>query len=186
MKLFLSLFLAITTSISYAKESDNLSIRPIVGFERVQKLVPSPSMKTRFTYGVEALYKLPVGTAEAEVTKAQDDSLDLGVTPNVKYEDEELKARIGLRGTMGSGFFSAYVRGGAQGRQNKQTKTVNGVSTTSTTVSKVQPYVGTGLGVHVGSYFSLDAGVTVVYAPTSKGGLSDFEYSPTLGFGIHF
>lgn len=186
MKLFLSLVLVVTASIAFAKEGDNLSIRPIVGFERVQKLVPNPSMKTRLTYGVEALYKLPVGTAEAEVTKAQDDSVDLGVSPNVKYQDEELKARIGLRGTMGSGFFSAYLRGGAQGRQNKQTKTVNGVSTTTTTLSKVQPYVGTGLGIHLGNYFSLDAGVTVVYAPTSQGGLSDFEYSPTVGFGIHF
>lgn len=186
MKLFFGLFLALTTTVSFAKERDNLSIRPIVGFERVQKFVPSPSMKTRLTYGVEAIYKLPIGDAEAEVTRAEDDSVDLGVSPTIKYKDEELKARIGLRGTAGSGFFSAYLRGGAQGRQNKQTKTVSGVSTTTTTISKVQPYIGTGLGIHVGSYFSLDAGVTVVYTPTTKGGLSDFEYSPTLGFGLHF
>jgi hypothetical protein len=63
---------------------------------------------------------------------------------------------------------------------------VSGVSTTSTTLSKVQPYIGTGFGVHVGSYFSLDAGITAVYAPTTVGGLSDFELSPTVGFGFHF
>lgn len=186
MKFSIIAFLILFSTYSFSAEGDNLSIKPIVGFERVQKLVPNPSMKTRFVYGVEALYSLPVGTAEAEITKAQDDSVDLSTTPNIRYKDEEVKGKIGLRGTMADGYFSMYLRGGAQIRQNQQTKTVDGQSSTSTSTTKVQPYIGTGIGINVASYFSLDAGITVVYTPSNKSGLSDFEYSPTMGFGIHF
>jgi hypothetical protein len=88
MKFISIIVLIVSSSFALGKEGENLSIKPIVGFERVQKLVPNPSMKTRLTYGIEALYKLPIGQAEAEVTKAQDDSIDLGVSPNASYKDE--------------------------------------------------------------------------------------------------
>jgi hypothetical protein len=165
---------------------DNLKITPIVGFERVQKFVPSPHMKTRLIYGAQAVYALPFGAAEAEYTHGQDNSIDLSVSPNVSYKDVEDKIKLGLRGTANYGFLSTYLRGGAQGRQNKQTKTVSGTSTTSTTLSKVQPYLGTGVEINLLNVFSLNADITAVYAKTSDPNLSPYEISPSLGFSLKF
>lgn len=184
MKLLFFFISTISVGPSWAaSSSENLTITPIVGVERIQKLVPTPTMKTRTIFGARALYKLPVGAAEAEYTHGQDSSYDSA--SSTTYKDVGDKAKIGLRGSLSMGpFLSSYLRGGAQGKQTKLTKTVSGASSTTSTTTKVNPYVGTGLAIHLMQFFSLTADVTAVYAPTSTGGLSDYEISPTIGFSV--
>ncbi len=168
-----------------ASTNENLTITPIVGVERVQKFQPTVQMKTRAIFGLRGVYRLPIASAEAEITRAQDTSND--VTNSTTYKDVEDKARLGLRGNFEMGqFFSTYIRGGAQGRQNVQTKTVNSVSTTKTTVSKIQPYVGLGLEIKVMQYFSLTADVTATHTPTNDPNLKDYELQPSLGISLKF
>lgn len=162
---------------------DNLTISPIIGVERVQKFEPTATMKTRTIFGARALYKLPVAAAEAEYTHGQDSSYD--ATTTTSYKDVADKVKLGLRGSFSMGsYLSSYLRGGAQAKQSKLTKTVDGASSTTNTTTKVNPYVGTGLAIHLFQAFSLNADVTAVYTPTATPGLSDYEIQPSIGFSI--
>ncbi len=174
-----------STSLWARSESDNLKITPIIGFERVQRFTPSPHMKTRGIFGVGAVYKLPVGAVEAEYTHGQDTSND--VTNNTSYKESDDKVKLGLRGTASLGsFLSTYLRGGAQAKKSETTATTASGTSTKTSVTKVNPYVGTGLGFHLLQFLTLNADVTAVYVPTSTPGLSDYEIQPSLGLSIRF
>lgn len=184
-KLIVALFVITTSNHLFAKSgsSNNLSITPIVGFERIQKFQPTPTMKTRTIFGATAIYKLPIAAAEAEYTHGQDTSND--VATSTSYKDVADKLKLGLRGEFGmGGFLSSYLRGGAQGKQTKLTRTVSGASSTTSTTTKVNPYVGTGIAIHLLQAFSLNADVTAVYVPTSTAGLSDYEIQPSIGFTL--
>ena len=168
----------------FAAESGNLSFTPIVGLERVQKFQPTPHMKTRTIFGARAIYKLPIAALEAEFTHAQDNTSD--PTNNTSYKDSEDKLRLGLRGTSGGVFVSTHLRGGAQARKNTQTKTVNNTTTTKDSVTKVQPYVGTGIEIRILQYFSLSADILATYTPTDDANLKDYELQPSLGINFRF
>lgn len=176
----------IATSFSLvAAERDNLKITPIVGFERVQRFTPTPHMKTRGIIGVGAVYKLPVGAAEAEYTHGEDISKE--VSSGTSYEQSDDKVKLGLRGTASLGsFLSTYLRGGAQAKKSQVTSTTTSGTTTKNSTTKVNPYVGTGLNFHLLQFVSLNADVTAVYTPTSTPGLSDYEIQPSLGLSIRF
>ena len=165
--------------------ADSLVLTPIIGVERVQKFEPYPYMKSRMILGVLVVYNLPIVSFESEYSHAQDTSSDAMAAIPTTYKDVEDKLKIGLRGnTSFSQYLSTYVRGGAQLRQNKHSKTITDVSSTTVTQSKVQPYVGTGIGIHLLQYFSVNADLTAVYAPNSAAGLSDFELAPSFGFTL--
>jgi hypothetical protein len=182
---FSALIIFSRTTFAASGSGNNLSISPIIGFERVQKFVPTPTMKTRMIYGLQALYRLPITTAELEYTHGQDTSNS--VPTGTSYKDAEDKVKIGLRGNAELGpYFSTYLRGGAQARQNKHTQTTNTGTTTTATSSKVNPYVGTGIAVHFQQYLSLSADVTAVYVPTSDPALSPYEIQPSLGISVGF
>lgn len=171
------------SSVSFAKSASNLSITPIVGLERVQKLLPTPSMKTRAILGVTAIYKLPITALEAEYTHGQDTSTEAAT--NTSYKDEADKLKLGLRGQFDIGtILSSYLRGGAQVKKSKTTRSVSGTSSTTTSTTKVNPYAGTGVAIHLAQFFSLNADITAVYTPTSTAGLKDYELQPSIGFTI--
>lgn len=183
-KLLLVVFL-VPMSVFAQSAKDRLSITPIVGLERVQKFVPTPSMKTRAVYGLRIIYKFPISALETEYTHAQDSS-EYGST-NTTYKDVEDKLRLGLRGGFTiSSFLSSYLRGGAQYRQNKTTKTVVGSSSTETTSSKVQPYVGTGLILSLGQYLAISADILATYTPSKDPNLVDYELQPSVGLNLRF
>lgn len=186
MKRYLLLTIALTvatTTIASAREQ--LSVTPIVGLERVQKFQPSPHMKTRGIFGLRAIFQLPVTAVEAEYTHAQDSSDD--PVNNISYKDSEDKLRLGLRGSFDIGtFMSSYLRGGAQARKNEQTRTVNGATSTKDTITKVQPYVGTGLELRVFTFFSLTADLLATFTPTDHPDLKDYELQPSLGINFRF
>lgn len=174
---------ALAKSFSSSK-AKGISITPIIGFERVQKFEPTPTMKTRMIYGARVLYPLPVTSLELEYTHGQDTSYSPETATS--YKDQEDKVKLGLRGSTSGRFVSAHLRGGAQARKNKQTKTVNGVTTTKSGDVKVNPYLGTGLGLNFFNIFSLDSDVTVIYTPTKNPALKDYEIQPSVGITVHF
>ena len=180
------LILAIISSRAvWARSSggSNFSMTPIIGLERIQRLQPTPTMKTRTIVGLETLYKLPVAAIEAGVTYGEDSSYDALSTTN--YKDADTKLKLGLRGAFNQGaVVSSYLRGGAQLTQNKHSVTITGSTTSTTNETKINPYLGSGLSVKFLNNFSLTADITAVYAPTSVPGLSDFEVQPSLGFII--
>lgn len=179
------LVMLFSSATAFARNSgaSNFSLSPIIGFERVQKFQPTPTMKTRAIFGAEAIYKLPVAALEAEYTHGQDSSLDS--TTNTNYKDVDDKLKLGLRGGFEMGpYLSSYLRGGAQAKQSKQTRTTSSGTSTSSTLTKVNPYVGTGLAIHLFNAFTLSADATAVYTPTKTPGLSDYEIQPSIGFGI--
>jgi hypothetical protein len=178
------LFSLLLSSVVYAKSStSNLTISPIVGVERIQKLKPTPTMKSRTIFGVEAVYHLPIISFEAIYTHGQDSSYDAVTTTT--YKDVDDKMKLGVRGSFGMGaFLSSYLKGGAQVKLSKQTRTVSGAASSTSSETKVNPYVGTGLTISVLNTFAITADVTAVYVPTSTAGLSDYEIQPSLGFSI--
>jgi len=183
--LVIACVLLTSTSLWARSERENLKITPIIGFERVQRFTPTPHMKTRGIFGVGAVYSLGVGALEAEYTHGQDTSND--VTSNTSYKQSDDKVKLGLRGTADLGsFLSTYLRGGAQAKKTETTATTSSGTSTKTSVTKVNPYIGTGLGFHLLQFLTLNADVTAVYVPTSTPGLSDYEIQPSLGLSIRF
>lgn len=169
---------------AFAKGTDSkLVITPIVGLENVQKLEPTAMMKTRVIIGARAVYKLPIASAEGELTHAQDSS----TSSNTTYKDETDKLKVGLRGTFSmTSFFSSHLSSGAQFRLTTLTKTVGSVNpvTTVTTTRKVNPYLGTGIAIHFFEVFSLVADLAVIYTPTKTPGLKDYELQPSIGCSV--
>ncbi len=185
MKKLLLVAFFVPMSVFAQSTKDRLSITPIVGLERVQKFVPTPTMKTRAIYGLRIIYKFPISALETEYTHAQDTSENK--SNNTTYKDVEDKLRLGLRGGFTiSSFMSSYLRGGAQYRQNKTTRTVTGASSTEETSSKVQPYIGTGLEISLGRYLAISADILATYTPTDDPNLVDYELQPSLGFNLRF
>lgn len=182
-KLLLATSLLLPLSSFAQSVAGRLTITPIVGVERVQKIYPTSRMETRTILGARAVYKFPISSLEVEYTHAEDDEV-IGTT---KYEDAEDKLRVGLRGSFNAGsFLGYYIRGGAQGRKNEHTETVNGLTSTSKKSSKVQPYVGTGLEIKLLQYFSLSADLLATYTPTDDPNLKDYELQPSLGLNLRF
>lgn len=183
--IFLLAVIIAPLSFNKVEARERLSITPIVGLERVQKFQPQPHMKTRGIFGVRAIFNLPVTAIEGEFTHAQDTSSDS--TNNISYKDSEDKLRLGLRGSFDLGpFMTSYLRGGAQMRKNEQTRTVSGSTSTKDTVTKVQPYVGTGLELRIFTFFSLTADLLATFTPTDHPDLKDYELQPSLGINLRF
>lgn len=183
MKLFLIVSLFSICSNIFAKAPEGLSIIPIVGFERVQRTLPTPNMKTRTVFGARVLYRLPISTLEAEYTHGQDDASDSVNSTTYKFVDDKL--RVGVRGDFNiASFLSWNLNGGMQVKEAKTTTTVSGQTSTTKTSTSTDPYVGTGLSIHLFKVFSLNADVTAVYTPTDNPALDDYEIRPSLGFTV--
>src|SRR4051812_34420828 len=101
------------------------SVEPIIGYERVQMLAPTPHTTERMVYGARAVVGVLMLSAEAEVTRGQ--STELFPLTVTQFEDKTDKARLGLLSSVKLlGLVSAYLRAGGQASQSTQTTTVAG------------------------------------------------------------
>jgi hypothetical protein len=188
-KLFLTTLLTLSITPSYAQSfsSDsgfkNLTIQPLVGYERVQKVTPTPRTKTRMFYGLRALYGVPHLSAELQVTRAKDDeTLNNG---DLRLKETATTGMLGIYSHFAhQSMLSVYLRAGGHARKSEIEKIEDGVSTTSDPAVRLSPYAGSGLIFKLAQYFSLTAGVTVIFTGEPQG--SDREYQTDLGFNIHF
>lgn len=165
-------------------ETANLTIGPVMGFERVQKLRPTPRTKTRFFYGLRALYGVPLLSAEAEVTRATDN--EFFPLDDLRLNEESITAMLGVRSTYAlQTWLNAFLRAGGHYRQTKIKSTQAGVTNEETLPRNLSPYAGTGVDIHLARFFSLNAGITAIFLSSSFKS-EDIEYQTTLGFTIRF
>ncbi len=160
-----------------------VGVEPVIGYQRSQKLVPTPHTKDGLTYGARLTAGVPLISLEAEYLRGNDSEWfpDLDLT----VKDESDKAKLGLRSTFPLvGFLSAFVRGGGQASRYKHTEVTGGVSAESTTPIKYYPYLGAGLRARLGRSVSLIGDVTTVFHNFPS--MNDNEYQATAGFVVQF
>lgn len=156
-----------------------MSIEPIIGYERVQKLVPTAHTTSRLLYGARLTAGIPLVAAEAQYTRGNDTEEFPDQSLTIKDMDEKLK--LGLRSSIRmTSLFSLQARGGGQAKRN--THEVNGLATVNPIT--YQPYAGLGLQSRLGRNFVLEGGVTTVFNDFPH--MSQNEYETTLGFSILF
>lgn len=183
-KLVLALGMALATAPTFAASSMlKYEVEPIIGYERVQKLVPTPHTRDRLVYGVRVIAGLMMISGEAEYTRGMDtESFPLTATTRRDTDD---KARIGLRSNLAMGrLFNFIIRAGAQAKQTKTENTVGAVTTTSISPIKYNPYAGAGLKMRLASNVSFTADVTAVFNDFPD--MSQNEYMTTAGFAVSF
>ncbi len=181
--LALVLALTLTTPSLFAASMLKYEVEPIIGYERVQKLVPTPHTRDRLVYGVRVTAGVLMVSGEAEYTRATDtESFPLTST---SIQDTDDKARIGLRSTIGMGrLLNFVVRAGAQARQTKSETTVAGFTTTTIAPIRYNPYAGAGLRARLAGNVSFTADLTVVF--TDFPNMNRNEYMTTAGFAVSF
>lgn len=153
---------------------------PIVGLERVVKVLPIQKTKTRSVVGLNVRYGPSWMSAEGEVTKSSDS--ETLYTQDLSVKEDSYAAKLGIRSNFNLVFFNWFIRAGGQARKSKFTKTQAGVTTITEPAIYISPYAGTGLNINFMGKFFANAGITVIFTGRPKG--SDREYQTTLGFGV--
>lgn len=162
---------------------NNLRIQPIVGYERVQKITPVARTTNRLYYGFRALYGITLISGELQVTQAREDEVLNNGTLTINET-----ATTGMLGIFSQfshkSILSTFLRAGGHARKSEIKSTENGLTTLNKPSVRLSPYAGTGLSLRFGRFFSLSAGLTVVF--TGQPDSSDHEYQSDLGFNINF
>lgn len=158
-------------------------IEPIVGFERAQKIAPTPHVKGRLIYGARAVAGYQILSAELEVTRASDN--EAFPAENLTISETSEKAKLGLRSGVGLGpLLTAFARAGAQAGRSTRDETIGAVSTRFNEGPSYHPYAGAGAAVHLAPKISASADVTAVF--TDFKDLSRTEFETTAGFSVAF
>lgn len=158
-------------------------LEPIIGYERVQKWVPSPHTKDRLIYG--ARYNLGLGFlgAEAEYTRASD--TESFPSSGLETQDTSDRLKLGARLRFFSlGIVSASARLGGEAYRNVHQETVSGITTTTTEPIRYRPYAGALLNGHLGRSLGVHAGLTAVFRDFPD--MSQNDYQVTAGFSVKF
>lgn len=176
------LFPATTLALSVGSmTTGNLKIEPVIGYERVQSILPTLHTSNRMYYGLRANWGPQHLSLEAEVTQSkEDETYNSGA---VEIAETSTNYKLGLRSAFNIGrALNWYIRAGASARDSKYERTEAGVTTTQEPGTYVSPYAGTGLGINLFSIFSLDAGITAVFTDHRR--IDEPEYQSSLGFSI--
>lgn len=183
----LALLILALPGLSFAKKTNfglfTVEIIPIVGYERIQKLVPTPHTKERIVYGARLITGLPLISAEVEYTRGTDNE-DF---PELRLftKDETDKVKLGLRSVIRLvGIVYAFGRAGGQAKKNKHTETRNGVTTVTEDPIYVHPYIGAGVRARLGRNVRFEADFTFIFPDTKN--FSNYEQQTTAGFAIAF
>ncbi len=182
-KITLLLFLSLSIPSTMAASSKgNLTIGPIVGYERVQKISPTPHTKDRLFYGIRAVYGPPLLSAEAEITQGKD--TESFPERDLTIKETATSAMVGLRSNfLRTKFLTTYIRAGGHARKSEVETTEAGVTTTREPAVSVSPYAGAGLNINLMNKFTLNLGITAIFTGKPKG--SDSEYQTSLGFTVN-
>ncbi|MBY0370901.1 porin family protein [bacterium] len=157
-------------------------LEPIVGYERVQKFLPTAHTKDRLVLGGRVVLGTPLISAEAEYTRANDTESYPATSTDIAEQQD--KARVGLRSTYNFALVSVFARAGAQARLTKRTVTVSGTPSTQTDPITYNPYAGAGARVHIRNNIALSADITVVFNGFPNMNMND--YMTTAGLVVSF
>lgn len=169
-------------SASFDAKQITYTIQPIIGYETQRK--PNPDRtKVVFIYGVRVIAGYKILSAEGEYTHGTSDEALLSPPQNIKEVTD--RYRLGVRSTYDIGtILSATLRGGAETMKRKVTTTVAGSTTTSDAASKVDPYGGLGLSIHLFQALSLVGEVVVTFRDFHD--MKKNDVATTVGLEIHF
>jgi hypothetical protein len=160
------------------------SVEPIIGYERVQKFLPTQHTHERLVYGLRVVAGLPLISAEGEYTRATD-SEDFVSPTAMTIKDTDDRARVGARSTFKlTGFLSLFVRAGAQASMSRHDVTTSGTTVTTIDPISYLPYAGAGLRIGLGSKISLNADMTTVFH--SFPSMNNNDYLTTASLAIYF
>jgi hypothetical protein len=157
----------------------SLGIEPIIGYERVQQLLPTKHTSNQLIYGARVIAGLLLISAESEYTHGTSTETYTDMTQT--YTADRLK--LGLRSGFGLGSLIRFsARGGVQASQTKTDQTVDGVTVTTKDTIRYNPYAGAGLRLRLTSKVTASAEVVAVFRNLTY--LQDTEYQTTAGFAI--
>jgi len=182
--LLLAFVIFLTSTISHAANLPfKVGVEPIIGYERTQKLVPTPHTKDRLIYGVRLTAGIPLVAAEAEATRGTD--TESFPTQDLSTSDQADKVKVGLRSSLKmSSMFNFNLRAGAQAKRNTHEETTAGITTQTITPFEYKPYAGAGFSARLNAKSEFTAGLTVVFHDFPS--LSQSEYETTAGFRVAF
>jgi hypothetical protein len=159
----------------------SVDIEPIVGYEKVQQVLPTPHSTNRIMYGGRVTVGILLIAAEAEYTRGSRQQVFTDESLNHTIEHAKLGLRSGFR--LGS-FLRLIGRGGVQATRGQLDHTVGGVTTTSYEALRYNPYAGASAKVRLSSKLTASADVVAVIPNIQN--LSENEYQVTAGFAVRF
>src|SRR4051812_15642989 len=94
----------------------SFGLEPLVGYERVQKIVPTQHTSDRLMYGGRAIFGVPLVSGELEYTRGMD--TETFTSPSLTTKDTDDKVKAGLRSSIRLGsLFYLLARAGGQAKQ---------------------------------------------------------------------
>lgn len=157
----------------------SLSIEPIVGYEKVQQVLPSVHTVNRLVYGARAIAGVLILSAESEYTRGTVEEVIGAMTQKTTAD----KAKLGLRSGFRLGqLISLHLRGGVQVKREESEQTVDGVTNTFKQAIAYNPYGGAGARASLTSKLSATADVVAVIPDVHD--MAQNEYLVTAGFAI--
>ena len=168
-------------SASVYAEPLKIGVEPIIGYEHVQKILPTAHSKNRLIYGARLTAGILLISAEAEYTHGTDTEDYPDQLLITKDTDEMVK--IGLRSGFNMGSLLSLIgRGGVQAKRNFHEDVTNGVSSSIVSPITYKPYAGADFRANLSNKFSATAGVVVVFNDIND--MNQNEYQTTAGFEI--
>jgi hypothetical protein len=179
----LLVLLLVSVVASSASAEITYSIEPVIGYERVEKLLPTPRMKQRLVYGARLTAGLFMVAGEAEFLRGTDtESIP---SAGLTLTDTEDKLRVGVRARFRLvRLLSFIVRGGVQASRNIHEETVGGATTRTEEPIRYRPYAGAGLQVGLSNNISFTADITTVFRDFPN--LNNNDYQTTASLTIRF
>ena len=160
----------------------SFSITPIVGYERVQEIVPKPHTKDRLTYGARATAGLPIISLEVEYTQGQS-SEDFRPSPDLMTKDSAQNLKVGARTKIPlTSMIHAIGRAGVQATKDHHEETVGGVTTAVDQPIVYKPYAGVGFSVGLTPKIAATGEIVAVFNKWPD--MSQNNYQTTVGVVI--
>ncbi|MCB0404002.1 MAG: hypothetical protein KDD51_04400 [Bdellovibrionales bacterium] len=161
-----------------------LDIEPLIGYERVRKLVPSVHTRDRLVYGGRLTLGVPLFSIETEYTRAQDS--ESFTSPTLSITDTTDKLKLGVRSSiqLDRYLFSFVLRAGVQAKRNVHEQGSGGAMVRTEEPLEYDLYAGTGLKVKLGqrAKVSLFADFVVVFNELND--FSQNEYLISSGLSL--
>lgn len=183
----LIVILSFLVFIPLASSAENsLSIEPLYGIERSQRLYPKPARFTTRTFlGIRGVYGTSLLAGELELS--QSNSNETFPNDNEKVDYSIQRAMIGVRSyPLTSQYFGAFFRAGVRAQKSiRKVESPTGTEEQEDPLT-IDPYAGTGVTVAFGRMFALSAGATLIYnrnAPSSEQYDTQYSFSFTIRAG---
>ncbi|MBI2712691.1 MAG: hypothetical protein HYX41_07560 [Bdellovibrio sp.] len=180
---FLLMVISFSTLLASPSKADifKINLEPIIGYEQVQVVLPTPHSTSRLIYGASATFGVLLLSGELQYTHGT--SSESYPTLGLTQTDVGDRARGGIRSGFRLGpLLTLFVRGGVEAYQERIDQTLNGVTTTTIIPITISPYVGAGARASLGGklYATADVVATIV----NINDLTQNRYTASAGVGV--